>query len=517
MIVSVGPPDEPEFQKATMTVHSNNSLYSPEAFFLVRPGDVNGDGIVSAVDGLEALQIAALLVEPSGIAWAVGNVEGSEEPEITAQDGLTILQMAAGLVSPMAGQGAAPKLARWLQPNVEFQPGVVERLYWFQFNAPGSILLAGDSQIEFSVLTQAGVPAGGNEVQVFEQDEFSPQARQIYFPEPQGIYFIKFTRPRDGIGKTSGLELAVRYDDPESVFNAENLEIGPVLNSPLVEFPSGEPANRLPPLSAYDSFAEFVLREYGKDFQPGIPLILYVALQELAQTVCPAGATTTTTAPTTPDPTPIHGYPPKHASHNNNYCGISMFINSMETNFPGSLPSDVRTNPDQWDRVGKNLDHSNTIGEKGNKFVERVNRRYRDRTWAANGKNYCAAELDDTSPANLAAWSECCNLSLLVYDLVTVFGHWVDVTKVNGDELTLQDYDKNYKVKYDGPNENVDFSTAPTDSAMGDHFRKRPFSKAIAGDGLFEIVDFYVVCGCDISSGKKEMPKTTKSGKRLKP
>jgi hypothetical protein len=215
----------------------------------------------------------------------------------------------------------------------------------------------------------------------------------------------------------------------------------------------------------------------------------------------------------------------------------------METTFPGALKANVTTTATSWDEVGDNLDHSCWFGTRGGKMVTNINKNYGGTSPATqNRKGYCAKELRDTSPANLAAWGEDCNVKVLIYDVTSFFGHWADVVTVTPDPndaskatLNLQDYEDNYDVTFTdiAAGDQIDFSGAPLDNVMRENFDQ---GDAVAGDDTVSVVLnprpipgvdkpqkipteevwFYVVCECDPNTNNG-MPTSTKTGKQLNP
>jgi hypothetical protein len=165
----------------------------------------------------------------------------------------------------------------------------------------------------------------------------------------------------------------------------------------------------------------------------------------------------------------------------------------MQNTFPGSLPRDAATNKDNWDEVGDNLEHSNTLGARGGKFKSAVNFRYGWEAKAKDGKRYCAVELDEPSAEKLKEVNDVCDLKILLYDRLGGFGHWVDVNSVNGSTINFQDYDQSGNAIYDEDNENLDFSRA-SNTTTGEHFDA---DNPVVGNGIGESVYFYAVCECE--------------------
>lgn len=393
---------------------------------------------------------------------------------------------------PTAGDVLPDDLATLLRPEVGLAAGETEDTWWYYHAAEESLVL-GTDELELSWRDRDGAPL--DEQVSLEADTPEPGFTTFHLTMEPGIVLIDVTR-RSAETDLRRTELGLLSSDTEafvtaaSSFRIESLFLDAASGEPLL---GGDGATQA-------ALAAHAQELYGFLLGGSMSFLEYVFEAELLPAVCLGGAATD--GPTAP----------LEARHNDNYCGVSTFIHSMETTFPGSLPENVTTNRLYWDDVAENLDHSNTFGIRGCKMVKNINQNYGDDTpESSDRKRYCAGEIDDTSIANLAAWAEDCDVKLLVFDLPE-FGHWVDVNQVDlaAGTLEIQDYGDRYNVSYDGDAEDI---TVP----RGNGPLAEEFGGEVAGDGLDEWVDFYVVCECDLSGSEPSLPKQTQSGKALTP
>jgi phage tail-like protein len=375
-------------------------------------------------------------------------------------------------------------IARLLEADITLGPGQTSN-YWLPSPYITSLFVS-DPFILIDIFDENGNNISQS-VEVFTADDHNG----YFLPPYLESFFISFTN--ENTSETT-FETAIRFsgidEDPELAMT--------IINSPIMSFDTGNYLFEVPEGFHYDSFGEFMSEEF--DFESEMSFMDYLKDEQLFFSECmlpPAG--NSTSGPT----------PPTGARHNENYCGISAFIHSMETTFPGALSHDIRTSKAQWDRLGDDLDHSNTFGERGGKFVDNVNKNFGDRVITGDRKNYCAAEIEDTTPANLEAWSDVCNIKMLIYDIPS-YGHWVDINSVSGNTLNFQDYSYSHSATFDG--KVVDFSSSGTGGPTMSHFKG---SNTKAGDGFFESVQFYAVCECDKNSESK-MPTKNSKGQNLK-
>jgi hypothetical protein len=392
-----------------------------------------------------------------------------------------------------------------IQADIIFNPVETSKIVWLPMPAPGAVMFSKGESVDVTVYNQGGTEADTANVKIYKQYQERPDIGAVKFINPEGIYYIKFSRVEVS-SQTLSMEAQIAFDNPKMVFTKDNLSRN-IIYSPIISFPNGNPINDLG--EGTEAFADYVRETYKYSVTKGISFLRYMMISELPLVFFPGQAAPSPTPSPTPGPTP-----PSGADHDDNYCGLSVFIHSMITTFPGSLPSDVTTNPKSWDKIGDAIDHSNWFGERGAKLVDNVNKNFGEiHPQSSNGKRYCAGKLSDTSLANLEAWNEDCNLKMLIYDWPE-FGHWVDVTAINGNTLTIQDYSVNATVTYNPSDESVDFSSAQNTIMARSNFNG---NDKVAGDDPFEIVIFTVVCECDTSSGKEKLPSQTRSGKTLKP
>lgn len=415
---------------------------------------------------------------------------------------------------PSLGAQPPTELARLVPATDHFIPGESEKLYWLAVRAP-ALLYLGPGPLSVSVLQMGDQLAGAGAAEVLGPSERFPGTVAIHFRHPMSLAFVRVRRNPEWMEAVQSLEMGIRYGDPDAAYASDLVLAQPVISTPLLEFPSGREAYAFPPGASQRSFLEYVASAYEM-LLDGLSFAEYEIAAELPLVTFPIAGQTPPT-PLIAPPNFVGPTPPMNAEHNNNYCGISAFIHSMQRKFPGSLPPNVdgKSNPNDptdWDKVGDDLDHSNTFGERGSKMVENINKNFRDKPGAANGKRYCAGELSDISVANLAAWAEDCDLKLLVYDLPT-FGHWVDLTGITptatGADLTIQDYSSSYTVSYNDRDGTIDFTNA-AGSTMGNR------GKRFGGKNPLEQFYFCVVCECDEKNGKQTLPKHTHSGKTLR-
>ena len=401
--------------------------------------------------------------------------------------------------------------------DVTFEPGEVEKLVWVPLAAPANVLMESDQALS------AEAYGPGREL-VDWTGAVVGTTTELRSEEPSEFFVVSLSRPEALRNTPQDVEVAIQFDDPLDAFIEDTPYRDHVIFSPFRTFPGGTDVFELPDGRSGPLFDLFVEEEYGYSPAFGIPGLGWLVDEEMPYVLYPPAG----------HPAAL---PPQGANHKDNYCGISTFIHSMESTFPGALKANVTTNATSWDEVGDNLDHSNWFGTRGGKMVSNVNANYGGATPATqNGKQYCAAQLTDTSPANLAAWAEDCDLKVLIYDLASAFGHWADVTAVTPNPadatkatLNFQDYGANYNVAYTrstAVGTQIDFSAAPLNNTMRGNFDA---SDPVAGDGPTvvivsagsitvvptESVYFYVVCECDPATGG--MPTTTQSGKTLNP
>ncbi|QUC64153.1 phage tail protein [Nitrosopumilus sp. K4] len=375
-------------------------------------------------------------------------------------------------------------VARLLEADITLRPGQTSK-YWLPTPYMTSLFVS-DPFVSVGIFDENGNDISQS-VEIFAADDHNG----FFLPPYHELFFVSFTNENS---YQTTFETAIQYsgirEDPELAMT--------VIDSPIISWDTGDYLFEVPEGFNYDSFVDFASEEF--DFDSEMSFMDYLKDEQLFFSECmlpPAGSTTSGPAP------------PDGARHNDNYCGISAFVHSMETTFPGALSHDIRTSKAQWDRLGDNLDHSNTFGERGGKFVDNVNKNFGDRVITGDRKNYCAAEIEDTTPANLEAWSDVCNIKMLIYDIPS-YGHWVDINSISGNTINFQDYNYSHSATFDG--KVVDFSSSGTGGPTLSHFKG---SNTKAGDGFFESVQFYAVCECDKSS-ESRMPTTNSKGQNLK-
>ena len=413
-----------------------------------------------------------------------------------------------------------PRQAQVVHSEVSFAPGERELALWLPMSGPGEISLESSAGLSAEAYDREGDLLDGT-------GSAKGAITSLRSDVPSDFCMLMLSRPDDLLRTPQRVEIGVAFDDPLATFMEETPEREFTIHSPIRAFPGGLDVLEVPEDYPYASFAEFVESEYGYAPELGILGLQWFVNGEILRVLWPPAG----------HPGAL---PPTGASHDDNYCGISTFIHSMETTFPGALKANVTTNAASWDEVGDNLDHSCWFGIRGAKMVTNVNKNYGGNNPATqNGKKYCAKWIRDSSPANLAAWTEDCNVKVLVYDFMHFFGHWADVTSVTPDptdankaSLNLQDYAANYNVAFSHltSGDQIDFSAAPLNNTMRGNFDA---GNPIAGDDTVPVlltprpeagkpidvpteeVWFYVVCECDATTNAT--PTTTKSGKTLNP
>lgn len=400
------------------------------------------------------------------------------------------------------------KIAKLMQNTINFAPNELEQIVWFPLPAAATLKIDNVPGYTVKAYNKQGVPLA----------DPSPQGDylNLQLPSADEFYFLRVNRETAQSTTEAELELALLFSEPSSLFYDDApTELFPEYSifSPLKQFPSGNAFWEVPNGEPYETFQEYVQEVWGFDPELGLAFDDWLIVEELPEGLCPAAGA-------------AGPLPPAGAQHDENYCGISVFIHSMETYFPGALKNNVRTNAASWDEVGDNLDHSCTFGIRGNKLVDNVNKNYGNATpKSQNGQAYCAGKISraNATATNLANWAEDCNVKLLVYDFSSFFGHWVDVNKVNIDPndpnsgiLELQDYQFAYSVNLTGPGfvgqATVDFSTANANSVMGKNFKG---DNTLAGDSWYEPLGFTVVCKCNVVNGKYQLPTVNSAGKPL--
>ncbi|MCB0278700.1 MAG: hypothetical protein KDD94_04310 [Calditrichaeota bacterium] len=271
------------------------------------------------------------------------------------------------------------------------------------------------------------------------------------------------------------------------------------INNPVISFPEGEGLEIVPDIFGYDSYNKFIKAEYDH-WKMNMIFFEYVFATELPPVIFPviAGKSTPTRLKLGP-----HGFgaadsvPPIGVRHNDNYCAIYAFIHSMETTFPGAVKSDSLRSRSEWDRVGDNIGHSNTFGARAGVIIDHVNKNFGQNPPASrDGKKYCAIEIKDTRPQNLRNWNEKCDVKMLLYDKVHIWGHWLDVDSVKGDTIQFIDYGNKSQGKYDPKKKEIDFSGLKTFHPTKTQF-KSANNDSICGNDFGEEVYFIVICECD--------------------
>lgn len=375
-----------------------------------------------------------------------------------------------------------PPIARLLKPFDTFVPGEARRLYWLDVRGPCVVYIS-PANVAVNVFELGGGTPDTFRAAVLSTSERFPEVLGIAFNEPDR-YFISVARNPEWLEEGFELEFAIRYAEPSLAYSDNAITPLPdtTLRTPFLFFPDGTEAFDCPARPHYGGFLECVTCEYGSLLE-SVSTALYdlaVELPLLTFPIPPAGA----------------GGPraPSSARHNENYCGISAFIHSMQSKFPGALPPNAHTDPTEWDKVGDALDHSNTFGERGSKMVDNINKNFRDKQGAADGKRYCAEQLTNSAAS---IWSKRnCDLKLLVYDLPT-FGHWVDINSVTqtatGVDLNVQDYGHNYTVPYNDAKDTIDLTNA-AGSTMGNR------GKEFGGRNPLQRIYFVAVCECPAST-----------------
>lgn len=372
-----------------------------------------------------------------------------------------------------------------ITPTIIFNSGESGKLFWTKMLGPGFLIYSGSDQITPAVLEFGSTVPITDSITFYQSFDGNSDVGAIEFKKSTRDYFIRFDR-NSGSNNLLVIEVEIKYNDPVSIFNEDNL-LKNIIYSPVISFPSGSLVNDLGEGSA--SFANFVNQTYLYDYTAGIAFLRYMLIHEIPYIdfADPVGIKPRM------NPLSIEGpKPPPGAEHDDNYCGLSVFIHSMITTFPDALPVDVTTNPAEWDKIGDAIGHSNYFGERAAKLVSNVNENFGTKTtYVENGKKYRAQILQENiSSSDLSMMMEMgCNIKLLIYD-IPEFGHWVDVIGVNGMELTLQDYEDSMTVTYQSYTGTIDFSSAPS-STTRDHFSGMDY---IAGNGPFESITFVSVC-----------------------
>jgi hypothetical protein len=446
--------------------------------------------------------------------WARAARRGGECGSDGRKDSVrAVLDQAASELVELAALTRETPVAELLRPEVVFAPGERQKHVWIPLPAEGVVLFDGTRGVHATAHDRTGriAAAAGSTV-----DEFG--AAELTLEEPAEHYGLTFTRT-GSLREGKSVNVAVLFDFPEELFGGPGPSWDTVVYSPLRTFPEGEDVLQLPVDAPVESFEAWVYDQWGFYLEEGLPAELWYVASELAWSTCPAGQAA---------PTP-GAAPPPGSTHDDNYCGISVFVHSMTTTFPGALKANVTTNAASWDAVGASIDHSNWFGTRGAKLVSNVNKNFQGASNVSqDGRQYCAAKIKDVSPANLAAWQEDCNLKVLTFEFSNGFGHWADVTQVtpnannpNAATLRLQDYGANYQVGYTVANNvltqtpMVDFShPSAAGSTMAGNFNG---TNTIAGDDWDEPTGFSVVCPCDTSGTTPKMPGATRSGKTLLP
>ena len=455
--------------------------------------------------------------QASGACEAPGDREALR---LVVDDGVAAL---AGL----EGLDVGPSHAALLRPGVRFERGEREKRLWLPVPAAGELLFELAPDLHAAVYDRSGAPLGAaGEL----PSELSPDAAGLRFDAPTDLVNVVLRRSGD-LGEARLVPFALAFDDLLEVAS-DDADFDGMLYSPLRSFPDGAEVSDLPllELSHYETFADWVEDAFGWNPGEGLPALEWLFFDELFFTGCPAGFPGAT--------------PPAGAAHDQNECGISTFIHSMQSTFPGALAPDVTTNPTEWDRAAGFIGHTNTFGTPGTVLIDQVdqlngvgvdvvtNLKFQEPSRTRDGKFYCADRISDVGVANLAAWNEDCDLKALAYDVYTggkPFGHWIDVNSVTPDPadatkatLNVQDYAASYDVGYesdgDGANDpTADFGVDPAaaGSVMASDFAG---GNRVCGDDSDERLYFYVVCECDRSDPLwPVLPSTTKSGKPLAP
>jgi hypothetical protein len=418
----------------------------------------------------------------------------------------------------------ADRPAELLRAGVVFAAGEREKRLWLAMPSAGELLFDRAPDLHATLYAPDGSPlAVGGEL----PSALDPEAASLALPGPSGHLSLVLRRS-GSLRRQRDVTALLWLDDPAA---AAGSSLG--FFSPLRSFPDGEDLYDLPVGSPFASFDDYVLGAWGYPLSEGRLAFEWFALQPLFYGLCPVGGPGAT--------------PPAGASHDQNECGISTFIHSMETTFPGALAPDVTTDPKKWDAVADTIGHRNWHGTPllasqvnehlsgARTQVDRIGpvavgaSKVAQPSGTRDGKFYCAGRVGDERPANLAAWAEDCNLKVLVFDLPD-FAHWADVNRVTPDPndaskatLQLQDYEKSYDVPCSHvagtvlDTTRMDFGADP--AAAGSVMRGN-FDAAdpVAGDDLEESVSFWVVCECDRTTPlDPKLPSVTKSGKPLAP
>ena len=410
-------------------------------------------------------------------------------------------------IPPAQGSAPTPRFASLLTPVVVLEIAVHSKFYWLP--VPSDAILAYDAprDIQVTVTGDQRVRQYKNLVPL-QSAIRRAGARSVLLAGSERPHFIQIRRL--GIAKRP-VRIAIRVAFIGTSSTLQESFIKTRIGSPFLSYPGAEALETVPFFPNTESMRRFVLETYGYSMTTGTSLFNYLRYTELPLSFCsglvPSGKASGEI------------YEPDGATHKKARCGIIAFIQSMLRMFPGALAPDALTNPTEWDRIAESISHS-SIGITGSTMVEYINKNYADKEGTADHKRYCAAELNDHSSVNLAAYAEDCDIKLLVYDPINMgvepFGHYVEITSVDptSKRIGIRDNNDSYTVPYDESTPSIDLTRAPTTTPLGKHFSG---ADHIAGDGIFEKLVFVAVCPCDTSHGQGKMPKTTRSGKTLNP
>jgi hypothetical protein len=428
-----------------------------------------------------------------------------------------LLDEASGELAAAEGLTLGPRHAELLGPVVAFAPGEREKRLWLP--APGMSELLFERAPDLHAVAIDGEGDSFGVAGELESPDV-PGATLLQFPAPAEHANVLLIRSGD-LRRARSVPVALGVRDP--AFAAGTLVFDAMLYSPLRSFPDGAEVAELPP-GVPLSFGDWVRAIWSYDPEEGLPALAWLPLSDLLLGSWPAAA-------------PAVSWPPG-AQHNQNECGISTFIHSFETKFPGALAADVTTNPQKWDAVADTIGHTNLLGNAGTTMVTYVNAAMSGTfgqlqgmptatpSKTLDGKFYCAGRIFDRSPANLAAWSEDCNLRIVFFDIEVdfwnSFAHWVDVNQVTPDPMdatkatfAVQDYGVAFGAGYDSAGNDLDFGVDPA-TATSVTARNFTGGNTVCGDSADEFVGFYVVCECDRTNPDFPiLPRMTKSGKPL--
>jgi len=353
----------------------------------------------------------------------------------------------------------------------------------------------------------------------------------VYFEAPIDGAVVLETRRRDDRVLDS---VALGIDFDAATFASQSFVTASV-SSPWLDLDSGASLDTVFGMSPFEA-ATFSNTLYGLPAGEPTAFLEYFLQAELFNMNCGAPlfdisgglAPTTTVAGKQKSSITGPSSAPGFAQHNVNICGLSVFIRSMKTTFPGALKADIETNTAYWDKIAGLIGHSNKFGMRGAAIDLALMDNFTEKTSTEDGKRYCLSSISNTDIQNLAYYAEDCDLKMLVYD--RLFAHWADVDNVDvpGDQLGLMDYNRYDDVGYKRDPWNWPFNEEEVDfmgsgGTMRSHFKGANY---LAGDDRWEIVDFYAVCECDKKVTKNiwgtvktewVSPTKTKSGKTLKP